>query len=457
MKKQGIALLCAGALAVTSLPQVGLAADDLSLGQVRAGSSDLTLQYKGARAGDWYHVYLGDQYLAGQLSADAAARGSLQLTLPRAAADGDLVNVRMAGSGNHFLSADTKVTAAPTPAPAPASGQLTAVYPSEVKPGSTVKPRIYLNDQGRMTDVSDDAVYSYSGPIVAGSFIKGGFTVAQDAPEGSIVTLRIMYGDQNIDKRLVIRSSASETPTPSTPEKPSPTSPGNFSLARTQVDKDKAETIDIALKQTDSRAKALGVAVVHKENAAKVTASVADPAGFLASGKGQLKFKADREGAVDLELRAFDAAGKVLDRYPFQIMVGKSGLAANQVRMTIGLKSLVIGNEQKAMDTAPFIQDNRTFVPLRALAEAFGAKVDYKAADQTIHIQMADKTVVMTIGEKTFTDNGKTKTMDVAPYLSSGGRTIVPVRFAAEGLGFKITTTADAEGLTTDLIFSKAK
>ncbi|MFP5522489.1 copper amine oxidase N-terminal domain-containing protein [Peptococcus simiae] len=455
MKKQGIALLCAGALAVTSLPQVGLAADDLSLGQVRAGSSDLTLQYKGAKAGDWYHVYLGDQYLAGQLSADAAARGSLQLALPRAAADGDLVNVRMAGPGNHFLSADAKVTAAP--AQTPASGRLTAVYPSEVKPGSTVKPRIYLNDQGRMTDVSDDAVYSYSGPIVAGSFIKGGFTVAQDAPEGSIVTLRIMYGDQNIDKRLIIRSSASETPTPSTPESPSPATPGNLSLARTQVDKDKAESIDIALKQTDSRAKALGVAVIHKENAAaKVTASVADPAGFLASGKGQLKFKADREGTVDLELRAFDTAGKVLERYPFQIMVGQSGLAANQVRMTIGLKSLVIGNEQKAMDTAPFIQDNRTFVPLRALAEAFGAKVDYKAADQTIHIQMADKTVIMTIGEKTFTDNGKTKTMDVAPYLSSGGRTIVPVRFAAEGLGFKITTTADNEGLTTDVIFSKA-
>lgn len=453
MKKQGIALLCAGALMVTALPQPGQAADDLTLGQVTAGSTDLTLQYKGAKAGDWYHVYLGDQYLAGQLSADAAARGSLQLALPRAAAAGDVVNVRMAGPGTTFLSADVQATAAP--APAPATGQLKAVYPSEVKPGSTVKPRIYLDNKGQITDVSDDVVYSYSGPIVAGSFVKGGFTVAQDAPEGSVVTLRIIYGDQNIDKRLVVRSTASESPTPEMPEN---NTSGNFSLGRTQVDKDKMETIDISLKKTDSRAKALGVAVIHKEDAAtKVTASVADPAGFLASGKGQLKFKADREGTVDLELRAFDTSGQVLERYPFQILVGQSGLAPNQVRMTIGLKSLVIGNEQKSMDTAPFIQDNRTFVPLRALAEAFGAKVDYKAEDQTIHIQMADKTVVMTIGDKNFTDNGKAKTMDVAPYLSSGGRTIVPVRFAAEGLGFKITTTADAEGLTTDVIFSKVE
>lgn len=443
MNKKGISLVCTGALLLGLAPQVGLAADSVSIDDVTVGEGQATLHYQGAKAGDWYHIFMGDQYVRGSLSADDAAKGALTLSLPRAAASGDTVQIQMAGAGNHFVAAKIKVKAGD----AQQQGDLTVAYPAEVKPGSTVKPRITVNK----ADVSGDVIYSYSGPIVAGSFVNGGFTVASDAPEGSVINVSLMYGDRTVNKSLVVRKNPSQS-TPGTSQT------GDFNLAQTHVEKGQELLTDISLKKTDQRAKALAVAVIRKENAgAKVSASVVDPAGFLASGKGKLKFKADQDGTVDLELRAFDTAGQVLERYPFQIMVGQSTTAANQVRMTIGLKSLVIGNDQKEMDTAPFIQDNRTFVPLRALAEAFGAKVEYDDANQGIHIQMDGKDLLMTIGKKTFTINGVQKQMDVAPYLTAGGRTIVPVRFAAEGLGFSVDTTADAQGLTTDVIFTKAE
>lgn len=443
MNKKGISLVCTGALLLVLAPQVGQAADSVNIDGVNVGGAQATLHYQGAKAGDWYHIVMGDQYVRGSLSADDVAKGALTLSLPRAAASGDTVEVQMAGAGNHFVAAKTTAKAGD----AQPKGDLTVAYPAEVKPGATVKPRITVNK----ADVSGDVIYSYSGPIVAGSFVNGGFTVASDAPEGSTINVSLIYGDRTVNKSLVVRKN----PTQNTPGE---SQTGDFNLAQTHVEKGQELLTDISLKKTDQRAKALAVAVIRKENAgAKVSASVVDPAGFLASGKGKLNFKADQDGTVDLELRAFDTAGHVLERYPFQIMVGQSSMASNQVRMTIGLKSLVIGNDQKEMDTAPFIQDNRTFVPLRALAEAFGAKVEYDNANQGIHIQMDGKDLLMTIGKKTFTINGVQKQMDVAPYLTASGRTIVPVRFAAEGLGFSVDTTADAQGLTTDVIFTKAE
>ena len=61
--------------------------------------------------------------------------------------------------------------------------------------------------------------------------------------------------------------------------------------------------------------------------------------------------------------------------------------------------------------------------------------------------------VVMTIDSATYTVDGKEKTADVAPYVSNG-RTMVPVRFAAEAFGSKVTPTYDEKGATADILFT---
>lgn len=46
-------------------------------------------------------------------------------------------------------------------------------------------------------------------------------------------------------------------------------------------------------------------------------------------------------------------------------------------------------------------------------------------------------TVVMTIGSKVYTVDGVTKYMDTEPFLQAD-RTFVPLRFVAEGLGYRV-------------------
>lgn len=48
-----------------------------------------------------------------------------------------------------------------------------------------------------------------------------------------------------------------------------------------------------------------------------------------------------------------------------------------EVFMTIGKPSMMVDGQQVMLDVAPFIKDGRTFLPLRALAEILGAKVEF--------------------------------------------------------------------------------
>ena len=46
-----------------------------------------------------------------------------------------------------------------------------------------------------------------------------------------------------------------------------------------------------------------------------------------------------------------------------------------QILMTIGKNKYYVDNVKKTMDAPPFIKDDRTYVPLRFMAEALGARV----------------------------------------------------------------------------------
>ncbi len=77
--------------------------------------------------------------------------------------------------------------------------------------------------------------------------------------------------------------------------------------------------------------------------------------------------------------------------------------------MSIGSSEIVIDGEKAAIDAAPIVQNSRTYVPFRALAEAFGAEVAYDEATQAVTATLGSNTVVMTIGSATYTVNGEEK------------------------------------------------
>ena len=101
-------------------------------------------------------------------------------------------------------------------------------------------------------------------------------------------------------------------------------------------------------------------------------------------------------------------------------------------------------------NTVPVLKNARTMLPIRALIEAMGGTVDYISGEQKITVKWNGSTVCVWIGKTDYTVNGVKKTMDVAPYYSDTGRTMVPLRFIIESLGCDI----DWDGSTSTATIS---
>jgi hypothetical protein len=120
--------------------------------------------------------------------------------------------------------------------------------------------------------------------------------------------------------------------------------------------------------------------------------------------------------------------------------VTPSATSGRTVSMWIGSKTMEVnGNYVYMKDAAPYIKAGRTYVPVRYLAEdALGASVTWDEANKTVTITKGDKTVVLVIGDKVAKVNGADVQMDVAPEITPEGRTMLPARWVAEGLGFNV-------------------
>lgn len=89
------------------------------------------------------------------------------------------------------------------------------------------------------------------------------------------------------------------------------------------------------------------------------------------------------------------------------------------------------------LETAPFTVDGRTMVPVRVIAENFGASVGWDEATQTVTVSLADKEIVLVLGKSEAFVNGESVTLDVAA-MEHNGRTLVPLRFVTETFGYNV-------------------
>lgn len=95
---------------------------------------------------------------------------------------------------------------------------------------------------------------------------------------------------------------------------------------------------------------------------------------------------------------------------------------------------IMINGKLQSFEQAPFIENGRTLVPLRAIFEALSAQVQWDDATKTVTATRGDRTVQLTIGQAEATVSGQTVQLDV-PALIRDGRTFVPLRFVSEALG----------------------
>lgn len=79
----------------------------------------------------------------------------------------------------------------------------------------------------------------------------------------------------------------------------------------------------------------------------------------------------------------------------------------------------------------------RTMIPVRCLAEQMGAEVSYDSTLKAARIVRAGVEIIMPVGSKTCTVNGKPFQMDAAPYIENG-RTMIPARYVSELFGQSI-------------------
>ena len=168
---------------------------------------------------------------------------------------------------------------------------------------------------------------------------------------------------------------------------------------------------------------------------------------------GKLILNSDKDTTADIvvSVKAGNAQYVGTLHYTFGDVAG----AGTSVVMTIDSKTILVNNEMDTLDVAPYVKDSRTYVPLRALAQSFGAEVNWDEKTGEITVDGNGTKVVLEVGKTTYTVNDNEKTMDVAPELdSAAGRTLVPVRFVAEALGYTVTAIYGADGTTSSVYFT---
>ena len=106
----------------------------------------------------------------------------------------------------------------------------------------------------------------------------------------------------------------------------------------------------------------------------------------------------------------------------------------------------VDGKDVTWTDAEPFIDANsRTMVPLRAVADAMGLTVSWDAANREASFSNGSKTIYFPIDIVIArTSDGGSITMDTAAVIT-GDRTYAPVRYLAEFFGYTVGWNADTK------------
>lgn len=137
-------------------------------------------------------------------------------------------------------------------------------------------------------------------------------------------------------------------------------------------------------------------------------------------------------GKLEIVGGSYDAKANAVVGYVVEegsyFVVEKESLTT--ISMQIGNKHVALNNENKILDAAPLISQNRTMVPLRFIAEAFGADVSWAQDTKTVTIVIDGKVLTMRI-------NQDLEGFGAAPIISSG-RTMVPISYISKELGANV-------------------
>ena len=108
----------------------------------------------------------------------------------------------------------------------------------------------------------------------------------------------------------------------------------------------------------------------------------------------------------------------------------------------IPLNGIIVNDHIVYSDVYPYIKNSRTYVPIRFIAEELGYDVKWDGANKKVKMTNGSTNVELTIGSNKMRVNGKTLTLD-APAEIKDDRTFVPLRAIAESFGEKVDYSKD--------------
>lgn len=101
--------------------------------------------------------------------------------------------------------------------------------------------------------------------------------------------------------------------------------------------------------------------------------------------------------------------------------------------------TVILNGKFIAFDQKPESKNSRVMVPIRAVAEAMGADVGWGKVDGKISVKISDAaySIEFIVGDKTALVNGDKVTFDQEAFIKNG-RTLVPLRFVAEAFDAQV-------------------
>lgn len=333
-----------------------------------------------------------------------------------------------------------------------------------IKQGETLTGKLYyVNTDGKRTDITDEAD-SYNVVTTDSDALESSnspdtptVTIADDATLGSKVNILAFYNNKPVNASLTVIDDAE---------------PGKVKMNITSgsIVTEKEDQIGVAFTLLDDNGKNMKLSFRPTNVDIRwIDSSVSDP-GFsviatdgtttLLQTKGVLNtaLACKKPCTGKFEITFTDDKGHayqvVSDTFTFKDPDAEPE-GAEKVVVTIGSTTMQVDGKNKTIIAPPIIDNGRTYVPLRAISEAFGATVDWKQATNLITIDRGDTHIVMTPYKLAYTLNGQEKMMDVAPYISTAyASTMVPVRFIADAFGFDSIPEYNADNTTRAVTFT---
>jgi len=204
------------------------------------------------------------------------------------------------------------------------------------------------------------------------------------------------------------------------------------------------DTLRIKVKNDSSKASVI-----------EITDAKVDLTRYVAEGNVELKVTGDavvqnNDDKVKLELGGFkeDNAAKVV--VAKVVTPADQNVGVKEVVFTIGEATFTVDGVEQTMDTAPYIKDGRTMLPVRYVAQALGVPEDnvvWNPVTRTVTIFKGDRVVLITIGSAELKVNGTPIYMDTVAEIKDG-RTMLPISFIGKALGAEVTWDAEARTVT---------